>query len=217
MKTTSPLAPCGSQRAAPIQEQVAALDTAFFHSSESPCIGNDPAESLTTAIQALQPLLTKSAAATYPSHILDFAVQCIAALPVETSAVVREIQKLRYVLPDQMPCSMVARSVMHAPPSTSLSIASKPEAHNVGWSNGANPTSQVSINGQYAADAHAMTPETTRNVRPKRDMDQAAMFSANSQARPTETDLPRSSGSEKPGWAQPATFGRSASESATGI
>ncbi|EQC28869.1 hypothetical protein SDRG_13379 [Saprolegnia diclina VS20] len=67
-----------------------------------------------TAVQRLEPLLTKQAVAAYSSHTLDLAVKCIAALPAETSAVVAEVQKLRYVLAGPMQLDM-ASPMMQTP------------------------------------------------------------------------------------------------------
>ncbi|EQC28914.1 hypothetical protein, variant [Saprolegnia diclina VS20] len=58
-------------------------------------------ETLMAVNQRLQLLLTKSAVAAHPSHILDLALLCIAALPVETCSVIAEVQKLRYALQNQ--------------------------------------------------------------------------------------------------------------------
>ncbi|EQC28872.1 hypothetical protein SDRG_13382 [Saprolegnia diclina VS20] len=74
----------------------------YYHSSASPGKANDTNETFLAAIQTLQPLLTKQAVSAYPSHILDLAIQCIAALPVDTTAVVAKVLKLRYFLANQV-------------------------------------------------------------------------------------------------------------------
>ncbi|KDO18903.1 hypothetical protein SPRG_15826 [Saprolegnia parasitica CBS 223.65] len=126
-------------------------------------------ESLTTAIQALQPLLTKTVVAAYPSHILDLAVQCIAALPAETSAVVREVQKLRYVLAEQMPCRGGAPSMTHSPygqpyaPSVAqpqpIAVAPRP-----GMGNPAAASTPIeTIDAPYTTVSHPTYPAVTTN------------------------------------------------------
>ncbi|KDO27628.1 hypothetical protein SPRG_06898 [Saprolegnia parasitica CBS 223.65] len=141
----------------------------YYMPAAMPPIGDgNVKESLTTAIQALQPLLTKTVVAAYPSHILDLAVQCIAALPAETSAVVREVQKLRYVLAEQIPCRGGAPSMPYEqpypPPMVQpLPIASKPVAQRPGTGNPAAFTPIEAIDARYTTVPHPTLPAVTPN------------------------------------------------------
>ncbi|EQC28868.1 hypothetical protein SDRG_13378 [Saprolegnia diclina VS20] len=120
-------------------------------------------ESLMSAIQTLQPLLTKQAVSAYPSHILDLAVQCIAALPAETSAVVAEVQKLRYVLANQVQINMAPSMMpMYAPvPSyASAPITSKPPPHSQNWVTYPTRPSEMPMAG-YATMGHTGHPTAT--------------------------------------------------------
>ncbi|KDO26034.1 hypothetical protein SPRG_08687 [Saprolegnia parasitica CBS 223.65] len=139
---------------------------------------------------------------------LDLVAQCMAVSPAETSTTVAQVQTLRCVLANQeMQRNMMAPPMMHsyALPPTSLPIASQPAAHNLGWNYEAaftaNPTSPVSINAQYAADALAMHPVATTNARPESDMDEPTVFLTNSHSMSTVSPAPKKKG-ERSAWTE---------------